>query len=90
MNKFELVRNIAMKTGMTKTDAEKAYEAVFEAIEEALVAGEKVTVSGFGTFEVKQRKARTGHDPRSKEPISIPSLKAATFKPGKNLKENVR
>ena len=90
MNKFELISNLAEKTGMTKTEAEKAYEAVFEVIEEALVAGEKVTVSGFGTFEVKERKARTGHDPRTKEPISIPKLKAATFKPGKNLKENVR
>ena len=90
MNKFELISNIAMKTGMTKADAEMAYEAVFEAIEEALVAGEKVTVSGFGTFEVKERKARKGHDPRTKEEIVIPSLKAATFKPGKVLKEKVR
>lgn len=90
MNKVELVSNLAKKTGLTKAQAEKAYDSVFEVIEEALVQGEKVIVTGFGTFEVKERKARKGHDPRSKEPINIPALKAATFKPGKNLKENVR
>ncbi len=90
MNKVELIANLAEKTGLTKTEAEKAFDSVFEVITEALIDGEKVVVTGFGTFEVKERAARPGHDPRTKEPISIPSLKAATFKPGKLLKEQVR
>ena len=90
MNKVELISNLARKTRLTKAEAEKAYDAVFEVIEEALVQGEKVIVTGFGTFEVKERKAHKGHDPRTKEEITVPALKAATFKPGKNLKERVR
>ena len=90
MNKVELVANIAEKTGFTKAQAEKAFEAVFDAIQDALIEGEKVVVTGFGTFEVKERVARKGHDPRTREEIAIPSLKAATFKPGKILKARVR
>jgi len=90
MNKVELVANLAEKAGLSKTQAEKAFDGVFEVVAEALEAGEKVVVTGFGTFEVKERVARLGHDPRTKEVISIPSLKAATFKPGKLLKERVR
>jgi len=90
MNKVELVANLAEKTGLTKSEAEKAFDGVFEVIANALKDGEKVVVTGFGTFEVKSRVARVGHDPRSGEAISIPALKAATFKPGKILKEQVR
>ncbi len=90
MNKVEIVANLAEKTGLNKQDAEKAYDNLFDILIDALADGEKVVISGFGTFEVKERKARKGHDPRTKEEIVIPSLKAATFKPGKVLKEKVR
>ena len=90
MNKVEIVASLAMKTGLNKQDAERAYDSLFDILIDALAEGEKVVISGFGTFEVKQRAARKGHDPRTKEDISIPALKAATFKPGKVLKEKVR
>lgn len=90
MNKVELVDALSKKTGLNKAQAEKAFDSVFEVVADALKDGEKVVVTGFGTFEVKGRKARQGHDPRTKAPISIPALKAATFKPGKLLKDKVR
>ncbi|MCK7484821.1 MAG: HU family DNA-binding protein [Bacillus subtilis] len=90
MNKSELVARIAELSDLTKKDAEKALNSTVLSIQEALVKGEKVILTGFGTFEVKQRKARSGHDPRSGKHIDIPSLKAPTFKSGKVLKEIVR
>lgn len=90
MNKSELVARIAELADLTKKDAENALNATVLAIQEALVKGEKVILTGFGTFEVKARKARAGHDPRSGEIINIPSLKAPTFKSGKVLKDAVR
>ncbi len=90
MNKVELVAGLAKKTGLTKQEAEKAFDSVFDVIMEALEEGEKVIISGFGTFEVKKRKSHEGHDPRTKEKIHIPEMKAATFKVGKELRERVR
>ncbi len=90
MNKVELVSALAARTGLTKQEAEKAYDSIFDIMIETLAEGEKVVISGFGTFEVKERKARPGHDPRTKEIISIPPIKAATFKVGKELKAKVR
>ena len=90
MNKVEIVASLAERTGLTKQEAEKAFDNLFDIFIESLAEGEKVVVSGFGTFEVKERKAREGHDPRTKEVIHIPPIKAATFKPGKVLKEKVR
>lgn len=90
MNKSELVARIADLADLSKRDAEKALNSTVLAVQEALVKGEKVVLTGFGTFEVKKRKARVGHDPRSGEQISIPELKAPTFKAGKVLKEKVR
>ena len=90
MNKVELISNLARKTGLTKAEAEKAYDAVFEVIEEALVEGEKVIVTGFGTFEVRQRKSRQGRNPRKPEEIiEIAAAKAPVFKAGKALKDAV-
>lgn len=89
MNKSELITKIAEKTDMTKKDAEKALKAFVESVEEALVAGEKVQLVGFGTFEVKARAARQGQNPRTKEKIDIPASKAPVFKAGKDLKEIV-
>jgi len=90
MNKVDLINEISKKTDFTKQDSEKALDAVFEVIMDGLASGEKVIVSGFGTFEVKERIARVGHDPRTKEEIHIPAMKAATFKTGKVLKERVK
>ena len=89
MNKTELVASVAEKTAMTKKDAEKALNAVFASIEEALAKEEKVQVIGFGTFEVRQRKAREGRNPRNNEPIQIEASKTPAFKAGKQLKDLV-
>ena len=89
MNKTELVAKVAEKTGFTKKDAEKAVDAVFGSVEEAMVAGDKVQLVGFGTFEVKDREARTGRNPQTGAEIQIPASKNPTFKAGKGMKEAV-
>ena len=90
MNKSELVAAIAEKSELTKKDSEKALSAVVSSIQEALVAGEKVQLVGFGTFEVRERKAREGRNPRNPEEIiKIPASKAPVFKAGKALKEMI-
>ena len=87
MNKTELVAAIAEKSGLTKKDAEKALVAFTESVEDALKKGDKVQLVGFGTFEVKNRAARTGINPQTKKPIKIAASKAPTFKAGKALKD---
>ena len=89
MNKAELVSAVAEKTGMSKKDSEKAVNAAFDTITEALAAGDKVQLVGFGAFEVKERGARTGRNPKTKEEIEIPASRVASFKVGKALKEAV-
>jgi len=90
MNKSELVAAIAEKSGLTKKNSEIALKSFMEAVEEALVDGEKVQLVGFGTFEVRDRKAREGRNPRDpKKKIKIPASKAPVFKAGKTLKEKV-
>ena len=89
MNKTELVAAVAEKTGMSKKDSEKAVNAAFDSITEALAAGEKVQLVGFGAFEVKERNARVGRNPKTKETIEIPASRVATFKVGKALKDAV-
>ena len=89
MNKTELVASVAEKTAMTKKDVEKALNAVFASIEEALAKEEKVQVIGFGTFEVKAREARTGRNPQTGDEIKIPASKNPVFKAGKALKDSV-
>ena len=89
MNKTELVANVADKTGTTKREAEKAVNAVFAALQQAMVEGDKVQLIGFGTFEVKERAARTGRNPRSGAMIEIPASKNPVFKAGKALKDAV-
>ena len=89
MTKAELVGAVAEKAGMTKKDSDKTLEAVIDAITEALVAGDKVSLVGFGTFEVKERAVRQGINPRTKEPMPIPASKLPAFKAGKALKEAV-
>ena len=89
MNKAELVSAVAEKTGMSKKDSEKAVNAAFDTITEALAAGDKVQLVGFGAFEVKERGARIGRNPKTKEEIELPASRVASFKVGKALKEAV-
>ncbi len=89
MNKTDLIAGIAEKSGLTKKDSEKAIEAFVATVQEALVAGNKISLAGFGTFEVKEKAARNGVNPRTKEPIVIPATKAPSFKISKTLKDMV-
>ncbi|TFZ39646.1 HU family DNA-binding protein [Soehngenia longivitae] len=90
MNKAELIASIAEKSNLTKKDSELALNAFMKSVEEALVAGDKVQLVGFGTFEVRERKEREGRNPRNpEEVIKIPASKAPVFKAGKALKESV-
>ncbi len=89
MTKSELVSSIAAKSALSKKDSETALSAVIEAITEALASGDKVALVGFGTFEVKERAARTGINPRTKEQIKIAASKSPSFKAGKALKDAV-
>ena len=85
MNKTELVSSIAVKAGLSKSDAKKALDATVEAISEALKAGDKVALVGFGTFSVNERPARQGINPATKETITIAAKKVAKFKAGADL-----
>ena len=85
MNKTELVSSIAAKSGLSKSDAKKALDATVEAIAEALKAGDKVALVGFGTFSVNERPARQGINPATKEAITIAAKKVAKFKAGADL-----
>ncbi len=89
MNKAELVGKVAENADITKKDAEKVINALFGTVEEALADGDKVQLVGFGTFEVRQRAARTGRNPKTGEEIKIAATKVPAFKPGKALKEAV-
>ena len=89
MNKAELIAVAAEKAGLSKKDTEKALGAILESVEEALVAGDKVQLVGFGVFDVKSREARTGRNPKTKEVIQIPASKSPVFKAGKALKDAV-
>jgi len=89
VTKADLVSRIAAETGLKKVDAEKALEAMTNAIQASLQDGKKVTLVGFGTFSIADRKARMGRDPQTKKPIRIPASKAVRFKPGKAMKDAV-
>ncbi len=89
MNKTELVAGVAEKAGLTKKDAEKAVNALFESVQQELIARGKVQMIGFGTFEVKERAARKGRNPRTGQDIEIPASKNPVFKAGKALKDAV-
>ena len=89
MNKAELINAAADTAGLSKKDSEKAVSAVFAAITDGLKQGEKFSLVGFGTFEVKERGPRPGVNPRTKEAITIPASKSPVFKAGKPLKDAV-
>lgn len=89
MNKSELIESVANATNLSKKDTEATINATLEAITDSLVEGEKVVLVGFGTFEVRERAARMGRNPATKEEIQIPASKAPAFKAGKGLKDKV-
>ena len=89
MNKTELISSIAEKAELTKKDAEAALKAFAETVEEVLASGDKIQLVGFGTFETRERAAREGRNPRTKEPITIPASTVPVFKAGAVLKEKV-
>ena len=90
MNKTELIAAIAEKAGISKKDADKAVAAVFATITDSLAKGDKVTVFGFGNSEVRERAARTGLNPRTKETIKIAASKVPAFKAGQALKNIIK
>ena len=90
MNKSELIALVSDKVGYTKKATEEVVNALFDTISDTLETGEKVVISGFGTFEIRSRVARTGRDPRTGEDIDIPQQKTPAFKSGKVLKNMVR
>jgi len=85
MNKAELISAIAAESGLSKVDAKKALDAVVKCVSDALVAGDKVSLVGFGTFAVSERSERTGINPATKEQITIAAKKVAKFKAGAEL-----
>jgi DNA-binding protein HU-beta len=90
MNKSDLIAKVAESSELSKKDAAKAVEAVFEAITEALQGGDKVQLVGFGNFEVRERSARKGRNPQTGKEIDIPASKVTSFKPGKALRDGVQ
>lgn len=94
MNKSELVEALAEKMDTTKADAQRTIDAIFDTkdgvLTETLVKGERVQITGFGTFETRKRKARTGRNPRTGEEIKIGPTVSPSFRPGKALKEAVK
>lgn len=89
MNKTELIAAVAKKTDLSKKDADAAVSAVLGAITDALKAGDKIQLVGFGTFEVRNRAAKQGRNPRTGETMTVPASKVPAFKAGKALKDAV-
>ena len=89
MNKAQLIQKIAENGNMTKKDAELALNAVTDAIANAVAAGERVQVTGFGSFDVKARDARVGRNPKTGEPVEIAASKRVVFTPAQTLKEKI-
>ena len=89
MNKTELIAQVAEKTGLSKKDTESVINAAVDTIAATMAKGDKVQLSGFGIFEVKDRQARVGRNPKTKEAIEIPASRQPVFKPSKALKDIV-
>lgn len=94
MNKSELVQELANKTKMSRADSQRAIDALFETnggiISKALKKGDRIQITGFGTFETRKRKARTGRNPRTGKEIKIAATTSPSFRAGKGLKDRVR
>ena len=89
MNKTELIAIAAEHAGLTKKDTERVLNAAIDALTQALIQGDKVQLSGFGTFETKDREARVGRNPHTKESIEIPATRVPSFKASKALKDTI-
>ena len=89
MTKTDLIAQVAANTEMSKKNAELAVNAAFDALANALTEGEKISISGFGTFEVRERAERQGINPRTREPITIAASRSIVFKPGKALTDSL-
>ncbi len=89
MNKAELVEEVANQTGLTRKASRETIDAMISVVTDALAREEKVTLVGFGTFQVRERKARRGRNPQTGETIQIAAKKVPRFKPGKGLKEAI-
>ena len=89
MNKTELIAVVSQAAGLTKKDTERVINAALDTITTSLVEGEKVQLSGFGTFEVKDREARIGRNPHTKEAVDIPATRVPSFKASQALKDTV-
>lgn len=89
MTKTELISEISQKTALSKKDSERALNSILDTISSTLVNGDKIQLSGFGIFEVKERAERIGRNPRTKEEITIPASRTPVFKAGKALKDAV-
>ena len=89
MNKGELIASVAEKAELSKKDADKVVAAVLDSVSDALVAGDKVQIIGFGTFEVRERASRVGRNPKTGEELKISASKVPAFKAGKALKDKV-
>jgi len=90
VNKAELVEEVSNQTGLTKKTSREAVDVITSVVTDALVGGEKVTLVGFGTFQIMERKARTGRNPQTGGIIQIPAKKVPKFRPEKDLRETVR
>ncbi len=90
MNKAELIDAMAAKAGLTKADTKKALDAFMEAVSEALKAGDRVGLVGFGSFSVAERKSRKGMNPKTRKPINIPAKKTIKFKAGNELSGGIQ
>ncbi len=90
MNKAELVEEVSNQIGLTKKTSREAVNAIISAITDSLAGGERVTLVGFGTFQVMERKARKGVNPQTRGTIQIPAKKVPQFKPGKGLREKAK
>lgn len=90
MNKADLIEELSAETGLTKRASREAIDAITSVVTDALARAEKVTLVGFGTFQVRERKARTGRNPQTGEEIRIPARKVPRFKPGKGLREAIK
>ena len=89
MKKFEMIEDLATKTGLTKNECEKVFNATFEIFKDELAKGEKVSVAGFGTFKITERAARDGRNPLTGEKIKIKASKSINFKLSKAIKEKI-
>ena len=89
MNKTQLIQKIAENGNMTKKDAEAALKAVIDAVSDAIVAGDKIQISGFGSFDVKARDARTGRNPKTGEAVEIAASKRVVFTAAQSLKDKI-